>query len=245
MFYFGAGNVIAKTAAGAVILGTLQEIEIDFDQSIEELRGQNKLPDAIAQSALKVSGKAKVGKFDVNLIAGLLTGTAVTTGQLRLAFQEAGTVPAVTTFTITVTNSATYKEDFGVVYAGTGLPLSKVASAPAAGQYMVNETTGVYTFAAADANKAVRLSYSYTVAATGHKTVLTNSVMGEQPVFKLMLTGGYTDFDGRKNLDLTLNRCVMSKVTFPMKNTAFMVHDVEFGCFADATGEWGTLSTNE
>lgn len=245
MFYFGAGNVVCKTAAGAVILGTLQEIEIDFDQSIEELRGQYKLPDAIAQSALKVSGKAKIGKFDIGLTAGLVTGSALSTGQQKLAFQEAGTVPGSVTFTITVTNAATYKEDYGVVYAGSGLAFTKVPSAPAVGQYSVNETSGVYTFAAADANKAVRISYCYTVAATGHKTVLNNSVMGEQPVFKLMLTGGYTDYDGRKTLDLTLNRCVMSKQTFPMKNTAFMVSDLEFSCFADATGEWGVLSTNE
>lgn len=244
MFYFGAGNVIAKTAAGATILGTLQEIEIDFDQSIEELRGQNKLPDAIAQGALKVSGKAKIGKFDIKLTAGLVTGTALSTGQLRLAFQEAGTVPASTPYTITATNAAIYEEDFGVVYAGTGLSLLRVASAPAAGQYSVDEATGVYTFAAADASKAVRISYSYTET-TGHKTILTNSLMGEQPIFKLMLSGGYTDFDGRKNLDLTLNRCVMSKQTFPMKNTAFMVSDLEFSCFADATGEWATISTNE
>ena len=49
--------------------------------------------------------------------------------------------------------------DLGVVYASTGVALSPVAQAPAAGQYAV--AGGVYAFSPADAGKAVTISYGY------------------------------------------------------------------------------------
>lgn len=57
--------------------------------------------------------------------------------------------------------------DNGVTFVLTGTALVKVASAPAAGQYMVSTvsgTPGVYTFNTADAGKTVALSYSYVPA---------------------------------------------------------------------------------
>jgi len=48
------------------------------------------------------------------------------------------------------------------------LPLTKAASAPAAGQYSV--AAGVYTFNSADANKAVLISYTYTITGTGQES---------------------------------------------------------------------------
>ena len=39
-------------------------------------------------------------------------------------------MPAGSPYTVTVANAATFAADLGVVYAATGLPLTKVASAP-------------------------------------------------------------------------------------------------------------------
>lgn len=52
-----------------------------------------------------------------------------------------------------------FAQDEGVTYAN-GTPLTKVASSPSVGQYTVN-TTGGYTFNAADNGQTVLLSYSY------------------------------------------------------------------------------------
>ena len=52
-----------------------------------------------------------------------------------------------------------WASDFGVVYASTGAALSPVGIAPGAGQYAVS--SGVYSFAAADAGQAVSISYGY------------------------------------------------------------------------------------
>jgi hypothetical protein len=53
-----------------------------------------------------------------------------------------------------------WASDQGVVYAATGVALTKVASSPAVGQYSV-DTSGNYTFAAADVASNVLISYGF------------------------------------------------------------------------------------
>ncbi len=75
---------------------------------------------------------------------------------------ETATVPSNPgPYTATVANASSFAVDLGVTYASSGAALTKVSSAPAAGQYSVNTVTGVYTFAAADAGAAVKIGYSY------------------------------------------------------------------------------------
>jgi hypothetical protein len=70
----------------------------------------------------------------------------------------------------------------------TGEQLTRVASAPIAGQYSV--AAGVYTFAAADAAKAVYIKYTYAVASGGSSTASYNRLQGEAPEYQLILTSG-------------------------------------------------------
>ena len=73
---------------------------------------------------------------------------------------ESWTVPA-TPFQITpLAPYGNWAVDTGVSYAN-GTALTAVSGAPAQGQYSVNASTGAYTFAAADANAAVLISYGY------------------------------------------------------------------------------------
>jgi len=52
-----------------------------------------------------------------------------------------------------------WASDLGVVYAATGVALSRVSIAPAAGQYAVG--AGLYMFSTPDAGQAVSISYGY------------------------------------------------------------------------------------
>lgn len=89
---------------------------------------------------------------------------------------EARTVPAPAgPYTITVTNAATYVADGGVTKAGVAM--TKVTAAPTVGQYSVNTATGVYTFAAADANVAVVITYRYTLAPALYTVTLPNKAV--------------------------------------------------------------------
>ncbi len=74
---------------------------------------------------------------------------------------EAHTIPATSTYTITVNQTfGPWGQDDGVMTIG-GTVFTAVAANPASGQYSVNSTTGTYTFNAADASTALLISYSY------------------------------------------------------------------------------------
>lgn len=71
------------------------------------------------------------------------------------------TVPT-SPYQYTVVQAATFVADGGVVYAATGIPFASVSGTPTAGQYKVS--AGIYTFAAADANAGIIISYTYSLA---------------------------------------------------------------------------------
>lgn len=76
---------------------------------------------------------------------------------IKVRLVEPRVIP-VTPGPYTVTANHFPLTDFG---ADSGGPLVKVAGVPAAGQYSVNEATGVYTFNAAQQGDAVDLDYQY------------------------------------------------------------------------------------
>ncbi|MFX7021362.1 hypothetical protein ABTI29_21025, partial [Acinetobacter baumannii] len=81
----------------------------------------------------------------------------------------------------------TFVKDLGVTDA-KAIPLKRVASAPATGQYSVDAATGAYTFAAADAGKTVFISFKYTATVAGAKSgVVSNLDMGYTPEFSVDL----------------------------------------------------------
>lgn len=87
---------------------------------------------------------------------------------------EAQTIPNVGPFTITVTNAATFQEDGGVTKSG--IPMTKVTGAPAAGQYAVS-SGGIYTFHSSDSNDAVLISYRYTVDPADYTVTMPNRLI--------------------------------------------------------------------
>ena len=249
-YLFGTGTMIAKRTDVAnqppYMFGVLQDISIDFDQKLESLVGQNKVAVALGDGELKITGKAKMARWQNTLPANMLIGQALTTGSPQLPLTgESGTVPATSTYTITVINSALVPlEDLGVYYQATGIQLTPVASGPTVGQYAFNPTTGVYTFAAADASAKVWLYYSW-AAASGQDLVYANPLMGSSPVFEVYLKNSSPSFGVPKDFVLKLNACKASKLSIPFSNEKFAVQEFDFQAMADASGNVFTLGTTE
>lgn len=250
-YHFGSGTVIGKRTDVAntqpALLGVLQDITVDFDRTLKELIGQYQMPVAIAASALKITGKAKFGRFQATQFNNLFFGATQATGMTELALAEAATIPG-SPFQVTVSNGATFVEDFGVFDATTGVQYTPVPSGPTTGQYIAGAVgVGQYTFAAADTTKAVVIYYSYTVSTAGtSKITLANQLMGQQPVFKVALKNKWTDPSGTvKDLVLVLNSCVSSKITMPFSNQDWSIPELDFSAFADASNNLGTLSLTE
>jgi len=250
-FAFGAGVLVGTASTDAygtalatptpIQLGIMQEASVDFSFDIKELYGQYQFPVAIGRGKGKIGGKSKFAQLNGLSINTLMFGQTLVSGTLAEVIDTTGTAIPTTPFTITPTvpGSGTWTVDLGV-FDANGLPMQRVVSAPATGQYSVS--AGVYTFAAADAGKIVRISYQYTATSTAAKKLtVSNVLMGQAPQFRVDLMTPYAG----KQFVLTLPCCVGSKFSFATKLDDFIVPEFDFSAFADALGNVAYLATAE
>lgn len=248
---FGAGVLVgtAQTDAfGATLsnptpvqFGILQEASVDFSFDIKELFGSYQFPVAIGRGKGKITGKSKFAQLNGLTINSLFFGQTLTSGELGEVIATTGTAIPASPYQITVTppNSGTWVNDLGVLDPN-GTPMTRVASAPGAGQYSV--AAGVYTFASADAGKLVRPSYQYTATSTLKKRLtISNALMGSAPTFRADLM---VPFNGQQFV-LTLPNCMGSKLSFATKLDDFMVPEFDWSSFADSAGNVAYLGLAE
>jgi|ERR1700674_194401 len=251
---FGAGALwgsrtdVTGSGISPEQFGIMQDVQIDWDWTVKELWGQYQMPVDIARGQGKIAGKAKFARIFGAIYGSLFFGQTPVAGQLTVSENEAATVPASTPWQVTVTNAANYVDDLGVYYAtgaNAGNRFTRVTTPSTAGQYSVNLATGIYTFSTADANAAVLISYLYNISAGGRKLVLTNQFMGYTPTFKATFYTTKTTQGTPAGLALVLNACTANKLSLPTKIDDYLIQEMDFMAFADATGAIGTLSVNE
>ena len=237
-YLFGSGALwgVRTDVANATPrkFGALQDVSIDISGSLKHLYGQGQYPLAIARGQSKITGKAKFSQIQGSIFNDLFLGASSTTGQTLTANSEAAAVPASSPYSVTVANSATFKGDLGVMYAATGLPLTKVAASPTVGQYSVT-SGGVYSFNASDSGAGLLISYTYTIA-SGQTLTLGNPYTGTQPVFSVTLETLYGGLAGQRKAVLTLNACVSGKLALATKHDDFIVPELDFEAHADVAG---------
>jgi hypothetical protein len=235
--FFGSGNLFAvNTAAGTQTprqFGTLQECSLDFTWTVKELYGQYQFPVDVGRGTAKLTGKAKAANINGALLADIFfqpttaPGTTETIGITNEPKTPAGGPPP----TATASNTTGFVDE-GCLDATTGLQMSLVASAPVAGvSYMVNNSTGVYTFA--NTQGPVYISYRYTTTvATKGSFVYDNQLLGTSPFFSVTFQGQRAG----KPLFVRLRQCIASKLTLQSKLEDFMIPEFDFQAFADAGG---------
>lgn len=195
---FSAGFLALKpqgTNQTPVMIGGLSDVKIKLSQKKIPLPGGTVFPEDFAAGPGEGTGSCKFRSWGSGTFAAVISGATTATGEKRGVFEEQATIPT-TPFQVTVANGATFFEDLGVYNVNTGLYMLRVASAPATGQYSVNDATGLYTFAAADTGNVVRISYSYTSASTGKTATYSNALQGQAT--KFILTGFNTYGTKRK-----------------------------------------------
>lgn len=248
MINFGSGKIIAVpthlangsaiAAPTPVVLGTMQEISLDLSVETKELYGSKRYPIAVGQGKGKTEIKAKYAEINGSILGSLFFGKASTAGVKAAVFDFAANIPSASPYKLTVVppNTGQFIADLGVVFAGTGVQLERVSSAPTTGQYMV-DAAGAYTFADADDGLAIAVSYEYSATSGGQIWQITNETMGYTPSFNLLLQNEY---DGQK-LVCKLNRCVSGKLSLPFKSDDFATYDFEASAFADGAGVLGYI----
>lgn len=240
MFPVGIGSCFANptggnasTPSGPVFFGSLQDISFDFTQKIIKLMGQGKFADAAAQGDMDLKGKAAIGRFETSTFNHLMFGETTTANVKLIDSLETHTIPT-TPFAVTVTNSATWNLDLGVMNAITGAPYVAVGMTPVAGvSYTV--ASGVYTFASADAGTSVTISYTNVPASPEGSTLqIIQHPIAYGPFWEFYMPiptpQTFPSVDG-----IHLFRCFSSAFKMPMKRDGFTISDFEWECFPDPT----------
>jgi hypothetical protein len=314
MIQFGIGAIYANPIGGnlatgstPVQLGIIQDVSIDIDQKLVELRGQSKFPDDVAPSDMAIKGSAGFAKLDLSTFNNVFFADTITDGGINIANNEDHAIPA-TPFQVTTDNAADFETDLGVLYKATGLPLirneetlvddeshpipatpfqvvvtgaatflrdrgvtdagvplTRVASSPATGEYSVDSLTGTYTFAAADTGDTVLISYSTAAApATGHYTVNTTDGIyhfaAADTGLSVLISYEFADADGstlkvvnhiqgygpvfellivqnyQSDKVLKLHRVRISKMGSPMKRDGYLISPFDFQAYAALDG---------
>jgi hypothetical protein len=218
----------------------LQNVSLDLSFTVKELFGQLNFPVAAGQGNCKITGKAANAQIQARLFNDIFFGATLSAGETAVVNREVMAAIPTTPFQLTVANSAQFVEDWEVIDAATGLPFTKVASAPATNQYSVS--AGVFTFNTAQVGVFPLISYSYTIPASGQTIALSQQTVGQAPVFTMVLAGGY----GAGAIPgLKLYACVASKLSLATKQNDFAMPNFEWMCIANSAGKVLDLSTND
>lgn len=255
-YSFGSGTLYGRSTANAtatpVEFGTLQDVSLDFTFTTKGLYGQYAFARAIARGTGKITGKASFGQLQALLFndlflngtqvggvpGGVSAATAMSNGSLRVAQDELITIAANGQVKH---NGASYVRDLGVIYAGNGIALTRVASAtPLVDQYAVNESTSNYAFNAALIGNQVLVSYEWQNN-SGITIPITNTLVGVAPEFLVVFR---ESFNG-KDATIVLNSCVSSKLSLATKIEDFTIPSFDFEAKADAGNNIGTISFDE
>lgn len=230
--------------------GVIQNVKFDFDAEIKSLFGTGEWAVDSAIGKRSIKGSFEFAQWSNAVVSQLFLGSdgVVTTGGVSQALWpgEAHTVPASSTYTVTVTNAAdTPLVDYGVTYAATGIPLTKVASLTAAGQYMVNLSTGVYTFDSADASAAVLINYSWTIM-TGTTLTVGQTPMGNGPLLSMNVVMPYEQNQGgTQGIVFNFPNVRLGKISAATKLDDYTMYTVDFQAFAGAAGNpFNTYAAN-
>jgi hypothetical protein len=229
-----AGNLAANPSPQNV--GILQDAQIDFAGDIKELFGQSQMPVSTARGKLKVTGKAKLALLDPGMLNQIYFGQAQSTGVNRFVYNESHVFGSVIS-TVPVTNLATFNTDYGVIGGTTGRQFIKVlpAATPLPGQY--KNTGGTYTFAAAETELSVLISYTWTDVTTGTTITLNNQLMGYAPYCQMILYNGFRN----ELFAIEMFSCVLGKISLPTKQEDYWIMDIDWTCNVNAAGILGKI----
>lgn len=243
-YLFGAGKVFATPIQDIygqpisnptpVEVGVLQSVSVDMSFDLKELYGRGQFPVDAARGKGSIKCKASFGRINGALLNSIFFGGVVAEGGIETVAQTINgeVVPAGGVITPVVPNAGTFVKDLGVTDA-KAVPMVRVASAPVAGQYSINPTTGAYTFATADVGKVVFISFKYAATVAGAKSIVVSNLdMGYTPEFAVDLQ---RDYKG-KFLGMEFYRCTSNKLAFSSKQDDYDLPEFEFQPMADDLG---------
>lgn len=166
--------VPSGTSTTPIHLATISSASFSMKQANADLKDADGYTIDSFVTGLDVTGDLQLSDFSNSLLAAVARGVTVSDGQ-SIGASHSAAIPA-TPYQITVTQSATWTDDLGVMDLTAGKAMKRVAATPSAGQYSV--AAGVYTFAAADTTHQTLIMYRYTSASTGTTAEVARATTG-------------------------------------------------------------------
>lgn len=234
-YNFGVGRAFAvdpNDSKNTFELMTVQSVTVNFNGEVQQLHGNLALPVSAAVGKLNVEGSMNVAAVNQDAIARYMWGTSFTSGSVE-QFEINQAVPA-TPFEITVPNPANLIDILVVYRDATGEQLTRVDSAPAAGQYEVDLDTGVITFNTAEEGEVVQIVGKQTTT-SGRNYEMKNYIMGSNKPFQLDL---FNEFQGTKQ-GMVLTNVLLTSFSEAWTNDNYGVPTMNIVAFADASGRLG------
>ena len=211
-------------------IAVLQEVSIEFKRDNKELFGENKYAEDVASGNESISGKYKSGELDPTWITeGFLAATR-TTGMLLMARAELHTVALGAT---TATHASDFSEDYGIVNLATNKAYRRVAATPAAGEYTVNEVTGVYGFNTSENGNSLAHTYLYE-STDGETYTVNNTAAGDSVYCSLFL---FKNSRAQTPFGLRLANATFESASFGFKLNDYTMPEGSFKGFADSAGK--------
>lgn len=243
-FYsFGSGHLYGikpadvndpNSVASPQEFGTLQDVNLTFDPSTKQLFGGDQFPKDVARGTAKITGTSKFAEISGEILADLFFDEVVdeSVGHDEVITKEVGT-PTGGSYTV-----AHFAAPFKALMCRSGVtadPMRRVLSAPAAGQYSVDDTTGTFTVNTTDAAAAVIVVSYMSRLPGGMRFDINNKPIGIAPVFSVVLTQSRTTIQGKRTLTVELDACISSKLGIPTKLDDYTILDFGFDAFEGAT----------
>ena len=239
---FGTGNLWGIPSGAnptPIRFATIQDVSVNIAFDFKKLYGGSQFPVEQGRGKGTIDLKASIGRVDPNLFNQIFFGSSLTAlSEILNSVDE--TFVLATTYT--VANASTFLVDLGVYDATAGKYLTRVASAPTTGQYSLVVSTGVYTFAVADAGHTCRVSYTYGSSTSGSTIKYTNTLMGSGPIFGIELVETYTGAAGKKSFSLFMPAVQASKLGMPLKLDDFTMSSIDMSAQDDGAGNVFTMT---
>lgn len=154
-----------------LLLLEVESFEINTEEETADLENSDGVVIDTFPTKSKTSGSISLKAYSAELLAAVARGGSVAAGA-TVGYQQTATVPGSVAYTITVTHSATFVGDLGVINLSDGKPMT-CDTVAADGVYSV--AAGVYTFHSAQASKSVLITYRATTTTGATTTISTVS----------------------------------------------------------------------
>lgn len=240
---FAVNNITNPTPSRFALL---QDQTLSVKRDVKEVYGEKAMAADVRGGTVSLTGKVTYATMQPRIWSELMFESTPTAGsQYQEVDNETGTIPASVSYIVTVANTPPII-DLGVYAVATGRRMVRVAPASeiAGISYSVVPATGIYTFAAGDANKIVKISYLFTgigsSSASGSVT-LQNQNQGENSNF----TAVHCFLWNLEQDIFVLNNCVGSDAELSSKGSDFGKPTFGFTAGCDTSDVLGTFAYAE